>query len=72
MKVIAYDPFLSEEKADKMGVEKVELDDLLQARRFHHAARAAHRSDRNILSPKPRQDEEGRAHHQLRARRSGG
>ncbi|WP_138932939.1 phosphoglycerate dehydrogenase [Roseovarius arcticus] len=29
MKVIAYDPFLSEAKADKMGVEKVELDDLL-------------------------------------------
>ncbi len=29
MKVIAYDPFLSEEKADKMGVEKVELEDLL-------------------------------------------
>ncbi|MEM6309591.1 MAG: phosphoglycerate dehydrogenase [Pseudomonadota bacterium] len=29
MKVLAYDPFLSEEKADKMGVEKVELDALL-------------------------------------------
>ncbi|WP_299349332.1 phosphoglycerate dehydrogenase [uncultured Shimia sp.] len=29
MKVIAYDPFLSEEKADKMQVEKVELDELL-------------------------------------------
>ncbi|MGR3635617.1 MAG: phosphoglycerate dehydrogenase [Shimia sp.] len=29
MKVVAYDPFLSEEKADKMGVEKVELDALL-------------------------------------------
>ncbi|MEN8709813.1 MAG: phosphoglycerate dehydrogenase [Paracoccaceae bacterium] len=29
MKVIAYDPFLSDEKADKMGVEKVELDALL-------------------------------------------
>ncbi|MEO1797158.1 MAG: phosphoglycerate dehydrogenase [Pseudomonadota bacterium] len=29
MKVIAYDPFLSDEKADKMGVEKVELDELL-------------------------------------------
>ena len=29
MKVLAYDPFLSEEKADKMGVEKVDLDDLL-------------------------------------------
>ncbi|GAA6180626.1 phosphoglycerate dehydrogenase [Shimia sp. NS0008-38b] len=29
MKVVAYDPFLSEEKADKMGVEKVELEELL-------------------------------------------
>ncbi|MEM6384923.1 MAG: phosphoglycerate dehydrogenase [Pseudomonadota bacterium] len=28
MKVIAYDPFLSEERADKLGVEKVEIDDL--------------------------------------------
>ena len=28
MKVIAYDPFLSEERADKLGVEKVELDEL--------------------------------------------
>ena len=29
MKVLAYDPFLGEEKAKKMGVEKVELDELL-------------------------------------------
>jgi D-3-phosphoglycerate dehydrogenase len=29
MKVIAYDPFLSEERAQKLGVEKVELDNLL-------------------------------------------
>lgn len=29
MKVVAYDPFLSEEHAAKIGVEKVELDDLL-------------------------------------------
>ncbi len=29
MKVQAYDPFLSAEKADKMGVKKVELDELL-------------------------------------------
>ncbi|MGR3501985.1 phosphoglycerate dehydrogenase [Pseudaestuariivita sp.] len=29
MKVLAYDPFLGEDKAQKMGVEKVELDDLL-------------------------------------------
>ena len=29
MRVIAYDPFLSEERAAEIGVEKVELDDLL-------------------------------------------
>ena len=29
MKVVAFDPFLSEEKADQLGVEKVELDELL-------------------------------------------
>ena len=29
MKVIAYDPFLSSERADELGVEKVEFDDLL-------------------------------------------
>ncbi|ARC87397.1 phosphoglycerate dehydrogenase [Rhodovulum sp. MB263] len=29
MKVLAYDPFLSEERADKLGVTKVELEDLL-------------------------------------------
>ena len=29
MKVVAYDPYLTQEKADRMGVEKVELDDLL-------------------------------------------
>ncbi|WP_298841008.1 phosphoglycerate dehydrogenase [uncultured Roseobacter sp.] len=34
MKVIAYDPFLGQEKADKMKVEKVELDDLLKRADF--------------------------------------
>ncbi|MBN2907502.1 MAG: phosphoglycerate dehydrogenase [Rhodobacteraceae bacterium] len=29
MKVLAYDPFLSEERANKLGVQKVELDELL-------------------------------------------
>ncbi|MBT8411880.1 MAG: phosphoglycerate dehydrogenase [Octadecabacter sp.] len=29
MKVMAYDPYLGEEKAEKMGVHKVELDELL-------------------------------------------
>ncbi|NUH66856.1 phosphoglycerate dehydrogenase [Sulfitobacter sp. S0837] len=34
MKVVAYDPFLGEEKAEKMGVEKVELDELLSRADF--------------------------------------
>jgi len=34
MKVIAYDPFLGEEKADQMGVEKVELEELLRRADF--------------------------------------
>ena len=34
MKVIAYDPFLSQEKADKMGVEKATLDALLSRSDF--------------------------------------
>ncbi len=34
MKVIAYDPYLSQEKADQMGVEKVELEALLQRADF--------------------------------------
>ncbi|MFA8384833.1 MAG: phosphoglycerate dehydrogenase [Pelagibaca sp.] len=34
MKVVAYDPFLGEEKAKQMQVEKVELDDLLKRADF--------------------------------------
>ncbi|MCX7565827.1 phosphoglycerate dehydrogenase [Sulfitobacter sp. F26169L] len=34
MKVIAFDPFLGEEKAAKMGVERVELDELLKRSDF--------------------------------------
>ncbi|TCP39762.1 phosphoglycerate dehydrogenase [Rhodovulum marinum] len=34
MKVLAYDPFLSEERADKLGVHKVELDELLKRADF--------------------------------------
>ncbi|MDG1532088.1 MAG: phosphoglycerate dehydrogenase [Paracoccaceae bacterium] len=29
MKVVAYDPYLSQERADKLGIQKVELDELL-------------------------------------------
>ena len=59
MQVIAFDPFLSPERALELGVEKVELDELLAPRRLHHPAHAADRrrprtSSRPRTSPRPR------------------
>ncbi|SLN33703.1 phosphoglycerate dehydrogenase [Roseisalinus antarcticus] len=50
MKVVAYDPFLSEERATEIGVEKVELEDLLKRADFItlHVPFTEH--TRNILS----------------------
>ena len=50
MKVIAYDPFLGQEKADKMGVEKVELDELLTRADFITLHVPLTDATRNILS----------------------
>ncbi|SMC54510.1 phosphoglycerate dehydrogenase [Primorskyibacter flagellatus] len=50
MKVAAYDPFLSHEKADKMGVAKVELDELLQRADFITLHVPLTDQTRNILS----------------------
>lgn len=50
MKVIAYDPFLSEERADKLGVEKVELDELLKRADFITLHVPLTDKTRNILS----------------------
>ena len=50
MKVVAYDPFLTEEKAGKMGVEKVELDDLLARADFITLHVPLIDATRNILS----------------------
>ena len=50
MKVIAFDPFLSEEKADKMGVEKVELDELLTRSDFITLHVPMIEATKNILS----------------------
>lgn len=50
MKVIAYDPFLSEERAVEMGVEKVELDVLLGRADFITLHVPLTDSTRNILS----------------------
>ncbi|WP_306151426.1 phosphoglycerate dehydrogenase [Roseovarius sp. MMSF_3281] len=50
MKVIAFDPFLGQEKADKMGVEKVELDELLTRADFITLHVPLTDQTRNILS----------------------
>ncbi|WP_421702526.1 phosphoglycerate dehydrogenase [Aliiroseovarius sp.] len=50
MKVVAFDPFLSDEKAAKMGVEKVELDELLTRADFITLHVPLIDSTRNILS----------------------
>jgi D-3-phosphoglycerate dehydrogenase len=50
MKVIAYDPFLSPERAVEMGVEKVELDDLLARADFITLHTPLTEKTRNILS----------------------
>jgi len=50
MKVMAYDPFLSEEHADKIGVQKVELDELLQKADFITLHVPLTDKTRNILS----------------------
>ncbi|MCA0920501.1 phosphoglycerate dehydrogenase [Pseudooceanicola nanhaiensis] len=50
MKVVAYDPFLGEEKAEKMGVEKVELDELLTRADFITLHVPLTETTKNILS----------------------
>ncbi|MFZ3582601.1 phosphoglycerate dehydrogenase [Loktanella sp. DJP18] len=50
MKVIAYDPFLSEDRAIELGVEKVELDDLLGRADFITFHVPLTDQTRNILS----------------------
>ena len=50
MKVIAYDPFLGQERADQMGVEKVDLDELLSRADFITLHVPLTDATRNILS----------------------
>lgn len=49
MKVIAFDPFLSEERAGEIGVEKVELDELLRRADFITLHTPLTEKTRNIL-----------------------
>ncbi|MCL4105012.1 UNVERIFIED_CONTAM: hypothetical protein GTU68_018719 [Idotea baltica] len=50
MKVIAFDPFLSEERADKLGVKKVELEELLAKSDFITMHVPLTDTTRNVLS----------------------
>jgi len=50
MRVIAYDPFLSEERAAELGVEKVELEDLLPRADFVTLHTPLTDQTRNIIS----------------------
>ena len=71
MKVVAFDPFLTPERAVELGVEKVELDELLRRADFITLHTPLTDQTRNILVPRGAgQDEDGRADRQLRARRA--
>ena len=50
MKVVAYDPFLSEERARNLGVEKVDLEDLLRRSDFITLHTPLTEKTRNILN----------------------
>ena len=50
MRVVAYDPFLSPERAAEIGVEKVELDDLLARADFITLHTPLTAQTKNILS----------------------
>lgn len=52
MHVIAYDPFLTEEKAEDMGVRKVELDELLTRADFITLHTPLNDHTRNIINAK--------------------
>ena len=72
MRVIAFDPFLSPERARDLGVEKVELAELFKRADFITLHTPLTDKTKNIVDAAvDRHHEEGRAHHQLRARRAG-
>ena len=50
MKVVAYDPYLSQERAESINIEKVELDELLKRADFISLHTPLTESTRNILN----------------------
>ena len=73
MRIVAHDPYVTSKIAQDLGVELVDLAALYAAERLHHAARGLHAGDPgHALARRLRRHEAGRAHRQLRARRTGG
>ena len=71
MRVIAYDPYLSAERAAGSGRGEGGAERPSRPRRFHHPACADDAGDQeHPFRRSPGQDQEGRAHHQLRPRRA--
>ncbi len=70
MKVIAYDPFLSPERAVDLGIEKVSLDALFARADFITLHTPLTEATKNLIDARrDRQDEARRAPRELRPRR---
>ena len=48
MQVMAYDPFLTPERAQQLGVQPAELDEVLRAGRFYHHS-CAEKTNRRLI-----------------------
>ena len=73
MKVVAFDPYLSPERATDLGVEKVELDALFRRAHFITLHTPLTDKTRRIINSECRghsRDARRGAHHQLRERRA--
>ena len=68
---LAFDPFIDDAGAAKAGARKVSLDELLRESDFVSIHCPLTEQTRGLIGP-AQLDQEGRAHHQLRARRTGG
>ena len=69
MHLVAYDPFISEERARHMGVDLMDLDVAAARERLHHGPPAQEQGDHQSPQRRDPASHQGRrAHHQRRAR----
>ena len=68
MKVIGFDPIMTREAADRLGIELVGLEEIFRRSDFITVHTPLTDDTRGLVGARRvREDEEGRAHHQLRA-----